>query len=536
MELEDTDDFIQNSYILMVGYLISALISTISTIIIVRLLSVEEYSLLTISYIIPAILIPFSELGLNYASVNFIAKKLKTGDVIGVKNIIKINLIIKVLIGISLTFIVFYISVFIAQNIYKISDIRLIIVMQIASFGIISSILYETTKCFFLGAQKMKIIQFGVIILDLLRAIISISLILLGFHIYGFMIGFILPIMIVSIINLCLINRTFRIEKSQKTRIDWSELSRMIKYGYPLMIFSFVAGIQGQIFIFILTIYGYFPEVSYLNVAIILAAAIGILTRSISLTLFPIFSKISWQKEQERKLLINYFKFSNKFATLIVIPFCFILIIFSEDILTIIFGESYRPAALFVSIYFFIFFLIPLGSLSIPAFFNGQKYTKYVLYIEMVFLFSGVLLSLLFINLLGGLGLIIGFLLGEMISIIYGNILIRKKFGNVLFSNFKNLLFILFIGLFVGIIIFFINSFIRQILPFNGLVLTFTSLFIVLILYFTLYILLISIFSLISVEEIDFMVSAFKNFPLIYPILRKVANLLKIIVQIRTKK
>ena len=138
------------------------------------------------------------------------------------------------------------------------------------------------------------------------------------------------------------------------------------------MIFSIIAGIQSQIFIYILTIYGYIPEVSYLNVAIITSSAIGILTRSISLTLFPIFSKMDWEKEKERKLLIDYFKFSNKFATLLIIPFCFILILFSEEILTLIFGEAYRPAAPFVSIYFFIFFLIPLGSLSIPAFFANS--------------------------------------------------------------------------------------------------------------------------------------------------------------------
>ena len=136
----------------------------------------------------------------------------------------------------------------------------------------------------------------------------------------------------------------------------------------------------------------------------------------------------------------------------------------------------------------------------------------------------------------GGLGLIIGLVLGEAISIIYGNIVIRKRFGNVLFSNFKNLFFILLIGIIVGIMIFFINNFIRQILPFNGLLLTLVSLFIVLILYITLYTLFIGLFSLISVEEIDFILSSFKKFPLIYRILQKFAKILKVIVNLRSKK
>ena len=72
-----TDDFVQNSYILMVGYLLSSIISTIGTIIVIRLISVEEYSLIVIAFIIPTILIPIGELCLNYASTNFIAKKFK---------------------------------------------------------------------------------------------------------------------------------------------------------------------------------------------------------------------------------------------------------------------------------------------------------------------------------------------------------------------------------------------------------------------------------------------------------------------------
>ena len=64
MEKQASDEIVRNSYILMIGYLFSSLISTIGTIFVIRLISVENYSLINIAYIIPGILIPFGELGL----------------------------------------------------------------------------------------------------------------------------------------------------------------------------------------------------------------------------------------------------------------------------------------------------------------------------------------------------------------------------------------------------------------------------------------------------------------------------------------
>ena len=80
MKQQESKDFVQSSYILMTGFLISSIISSIGTVIIIRLITIEEYSLLNISYGIPAILIVLGELGLNYASTHFIAKSIKENN------------------------------------------------------------------------------------------------------------------------------------------------------------------------------------------------------------------------------------------------------------------------------------------------------------------------------------------------------------------------------------------------------------------------------------------------------------------------
>ena len=199
MEIRKSKKFIQHSYILMIGYFLSTAISTIGTILIVRLISVEEYSLINIAYILPNILISFSELGLNFSSTHFIARKISEDDEKGVRDIIKINLFVKTSIGSVFMVYVAFFPVFIAKSIYNINDDRIIMLIQISSIGIISTILFEALNSFFLGAQSMKVVQFGSILRSVLRTGISVFLIILGFTLIGPLIGFVFSTLIVVI-------------------------------------------------------------------------------------------------------------------------------------------------------------------------------------------------------------------------------------------------------------------------------------------------------------------------------------------------
>ncbi|GAI67992.1 unnamed protein product, partial [marine sediment metagenome] len=57
----------------------------------------------------------------------------------------------------------------------------------------------------------------------------------------------------------------------------------------------------------------------------------------------------------------------------------------------------------FISTYFLIFLLVSFGSMSIPAFFNGQKQTKFVLYIQFVELISIIFFSVILISQIGAI-------------------------------------------------------------------------------------------------------------------------------------
>ncbi len=521
MTQQVNEDLVKSSYVLMMGYLISSLISTIGTVVIIRLISVEEYSLLNISYIIPSILITSGEMGLNYASTHFIARKIKENNFKEIRNVIRIILIVKCFVGLVFSILIFLYATYIAVVIYNINDERLIFLIQIGAIGILSRILYDTLNSFYIGALHVKMVQMGTIILTSLRTFFSIFLVLLGFTYLGPMLGFIFSSLIVVFIYLICLRRFFFKDKIEREKIDWTTLSTMIKYGYPLLFLSIVAGIQISFYGYILTVSGYIVEVSYINVAIVTATAVGILQKSISLTIFPIFSKLEWNNDSqnERRKLIYNFKFSIKFSTLLIIPATILVILFSAELFPIIYGERYRDAIPFIVIFFGTFLFVSFGSLSIPAFFNGQKKTNYVFYLQLIELISLVVVSLILIPFLGAIGLVYGIVLGKLVNVIYGNALIRRKFGNILFKNSKNSYLICFMAIILGLFTFLLYNILEILIPIKNIIITILKMSIMLSFYLILFLILIGIFSLISVEELEYFEKSFKKFPIIGKIL-----------------
>ncbi|TFG24460.1 MAG: hypothetical protein EU529_04165 [Promethearchaeota archaeon] len=97
MGSKENQNLIQNSYVFISGKIISGLLNIINTFIIIRLLSVEEFVLLTISYIIPDIIVSLRELGLDFASIHFISR-MKNKNNLSVRKVVRINLFVKLLI------------------------------------------------------------------------------------------------------------------------------------------------------------------------------------------------------------------------------------------------------------------------------------------------------------------------------------------------------------------------------------------------------------------------------------------------------
>ncbi|TFG24465.1 MAG: hypothetical protein EU529_04190 [Promethearchaeota archaeon] len=534
MESEENSNLILSTYIIGSGKIVVAIINLLHFLLLIRLLSIEEYALLTIGFIIPDMLSLFGELGLDYASTHFISKMQRDQEPHKIKEVIRINIIIKILIGFFFFLIVWLGAKFIALEIYNINDERLITLIRFSSLEIFSRMLFNATISILLGLGKIKIIRLEIIIRMLWRTILSISLVLYGLTLLGPMIGFFTSNIIVVLFNLFLIiKKTNKVNVKRKS-INKKLFSEMIKYGYSLLIYSFIVSIQIPIYLYILILTSNLQNLSYFKTAVDSAKTIQILIQSISMVLFPAFSKLDWNNEKDRKVLINNFKSSLKFSSIIILPITCILIIFSGDIFPFLYGDDYLPASIYYSMYFMIFLFVTFGSISIPEFLKGQKQTNYVLYIETVNIVFSVVFGLIFIHFYPGIGLIFGIILGKFFSVLYSIFLIYRKYGIILFENFKNVLFIFIIGILGALTTFFMYNTIISFISIQFILIKLIFIAIFSIFYLGLFLFLIGFFSQITHKELDFLDKTFKNIM----ILNKLITYLTIIEKklIKTRK
>ncbi len=519
----------------MVGNLFSKILAIINSIIIIRLLSIQDYGLLKVANILPNILLIVGELGLNNATIHFISRMKKKGDFSGIKKVIRINLFVKFLISLTFMIIIGLNAQFLASNIFFIGDPRLITLIQISSFGIFTAILCEATFPILIGYENLKSVRFGMILRIFLRITISLTLIFIGFAVYGPMVGFVLCNLITLIYNFIVIKKRIDLSEIKKSKTELSVLSKMIKYSYPLTISSIILGLQVPLYEIIITIISGPVDVSYIEVAIITSGFILILTHSISISFFQNFSKYQWEIQEEQKILVNNFKFSLKMSSFLIFPLTYFLIFFSNDIFPVIFGNDYIPASLYISTYLIIFLFVPFGSLSIPAFLKGQKQTKWSLIIDVISFISSLGFGLIFLYFIGSIGLVLGLIIGLFISTCVSNLLILRKYEKILLTDLNNQLKIFAIATISVVFSFICYNVIINIIPMRNLIIDLIILFSSLIINYVLFLFLTAIFSLITLEDLDTLENSFKKIILINKILALLSMFLKKVMKLRKK-
>ena len=531
-------EFFYNLSTLIIGNFTGTLISTLGTIIVINFLSTEEYGLINLSFVIPNILIFFGELGLNYASTNFIVRMKKENDINGIKCIIKINLFIKIIFGTILSLLVFFNATNISYGIFKKRDERLPILIQISSFGIFSIILYEAIISILLGLEKVTSIRNSIILRKSIDAVLSIFLLFIGFSIYGPLIGFIIAPFIITIMNMIFLKKEkFFLKNQNKANEYWNIFSKMVKYGYPLSIVSIIIGIQTPIYSILFATFSTIDSLSFYSVSLVSSQIIIILIQSLSSTIFPLFSKYDWNDDVERNNLVHYFNFSIKIGSIIVNPITIILIIFSEDIFPLIYGSKYIDASIFISLNFATYLLVAFGMLSIPAFFSGQKKNKNVLLLELLKLSGGILFSLLFLRFLNGIGIMVGILFGFVLNVIIGNLLIIKIYGKKLLFYLKESTLIFLITTLIGFGFYFIKVLIKTIFMVysSNLFFIILNFFIISIIYLLSTHVLFSLFSLISEEDLDLLLKNVEKIPVIRKLIKLMINIDKKIIKLRNR-
>jgi O-antigen/teichoic acid export membrane protein len=360
-------DSARGGFFLISGSALATVISAIASILIARFLGPELYGQYALALVAPQLLYLFTDLGLNQAITKFTSTLKSKNETDRISNIIKHGMIARAGIGIT----IFILNYVLADTIatYLLLRPELGFYIQIASVSILFQVIFTTATSAFVGLDKTEYRAITTNTQAIAKAIASITLILAGFSIIGAVTGYTLGYAASAFIALPLLYLILRRNRTSSNGDDFkTNLKALFQYGSPLYVSVLLVGFFPVWKNVILAFFTTDTDIGNYKAAINFAALLIVLAEPITTVLLPAFSKLN-QTSNEK--IQHFFKIAGKYTTMIIIPVASLIIIFSTEIVQIIYGSTYSLASVFLSIHVLIYLLVGIGYLTLPSLYNG---------------------------------------------------------------------------------------------------------------------------------------------------------------------
>jgi O-antigen/teichoic acid export membrane protein len=203
-------------------------------------------------------------------------------------------------------------------------------------------------------------------------------------------------------------------------------LKKMLHYGIPISISSILGGFLAQFYAFLMAIHCADAMIGNYQVATQFATILTFFTTPISTVLFPAFSKINLQNENE--LLQTVFASSVKYTAILLVPATMAMMVLSKPMISTLFGEKWTYAPFFLTIYVISNLFSIFGSLSLGSLLAGIGETKTLMELSLITLICGVSMASILIPAIGIVGLILTSISAGLPSMFLGLYLVWKRY------------------------------------------------------------------------------------------------------------
>jgi O-antigen/teichoic acid export membrane protein len=273
--------------------------------------------------------------------------------------------------------------------------------------------LFNVLTSTFVGIDKMKNSSFIMIIRAVAKILLSPLLIILGFGIFGALLGHISCYIVSVAIGMASLSFMFK-RKRDDNGLSSSILKAMLKYGAPLYLSGLLGLFSLQYQTIIIAFFASNIEVGNFQVATLFSTAMTILVYPFT-ALFPAFSKIDSQNGQ----LSQFFKRSAKYTALLLVPASVAIAVMSKDLVYTFFGSDYNLAPIFIAFYILLNLYAGLGGAVFGYLFNGIGRTDVVLKSNIISLIVFLPLAPLLTSLYSVMGLIAALFVSGFCSLLY---------------------------------------------------------------------------------------------------------------------
>lgn len=414
----------RGSFFLLSGTAISTVILAVGSILIGRILGPELYGQYTLAFVIPQLLFIFTDLGINQGIIRFSASLGAKDDINRLTKMIKYGLMLKASLGIAIFILNYALADFLASALLQRPDLAFY--MRIASVSIGFQTISTIAAAAFVGLDKTEYNALTSNIEAISKTIISVTLVLFGFSVAGAVLGSTAGYVISAVTGASLL--FFLLRQSSRTEEKYSskeDLKRLIFYAAPLYAALLLTGFVPVYQNIILAIFVSDAEIGNFRAAANFVVLITTVSIPLTTALLPAFSKFDSSSTEKIR---TFFKLANKYTAMLVLPIIVLIIMFSSEIVQIIYGSTYQSAPLYLATYCLLFFQVGLGYLTLTSFYNGLGETKTTLKISLITFAMLALLSPILARALGVQGLIIAFLIASVTGTIFASYIARTNF------------------------------------------------------------------------------------------------------------
>jgi len=328
------------------GFLISKVLAFLYRAMLARSLQPEAFGIFSIALGIMGLVIVFAALGLYQGILHFTAVYDSVGNQAKARGTILFGLKAQLIASIILSAGIFLSADYIALSVFR--EPELAMVLKILSLTLPLSVITSALMVVVLAFKKIKYkIYVRNIFENVTKLVFTGALILAGFQLFGATLGLALSYVAAFIISLYFVQKkVFPIfGKNLKSEYNAREL---FSYSWPLLAVGFFGVIMTSIDTIMLGALGQIYDAGIYNVAQPTANLLVVVPFAFGALFLPVITGLYAQKKMAE--MGKMFKIVSRWTFALVFPCLLFTVLFSREILVVMFGSLYAQGAAALSV------------------------------------------------------------------------------------------------------------------------------------------------------------------------------------------
>jgi stage V sporulation protein B len=343
----------RGSFIILIGTFIFRIGGYIYRFIMANLLGPAGYGILGLTLPLQGMLITTANGGLPPAIAKYVAEYSAQKQDLMVKQIIKTSMKVMIVLGIVFSILIFFLAEPLAIGLFHKPEA--VLPFQLIALITPFSVIVGAFRGVFQGFYQMTNILITKVFEQFFMIIFAVILVLAGMYVAGAVAGTAIGFMAAAVAGAVIFRRQVW-SKLSKSRNVLSRAERKITLGEELklvrmlLIFSIPVVITGlaeialyDIGTFVIGAYMASEYVGYYNAASPIARLPLIISMSVATAVLPATAEAFGLRDHG--LLKKYVLQSYRYVAILVVPLCIITIVFSNPIISILFGPAYASGS-----------------------------------------------------------------------------------------------------------------------------------------------------------------------------------------------